>query len=1628
MSINRLEDIQRERDPNSARDNLKRSNEKKSIERDSGSLGVDSIERRDLSDISKEHEEIEKERKEREKERKERERMSEEGKIDVDVAKQRLQETEERQEVIDYMKSRDLVHMFRNVRDATTDELKDAWMGEGRYEGTNREMIERADIPGRVKGLGEFAKYTNLFANPLKREERDKFVENNPELTEEYLKTFEQTTVPFVRENWASGIPLSVVEKITGEQYTRDIEEIWEEAPVLTSMGTFAGSLYNFGVAHKLTGGVGPAVSESMGPGLKAVLGRAAPYLPRAANYASTFGLKGLVDESHKQFRDGEFKPGKIASETGKNAAIGSMLAGAHTLNTPAQQVLAAGGIRGAYSTTEKLLRKDQLDGKDLLDIGMDVGIGMFLTYLNADKRVKMQHQEVMYNMHHADLVSKVGEKQAHQIELVSLAHKIAKVQGHSSEAVLKMMKNDVMTGGNVDQAVIDKVFTDAGLNLKNITPQQLYQISPSINAEPDKIMVSELNKNSNPAIKQLKNSSSSTQNEVLSKVAKKVDSTFEPGSGQSLFENYFNTLVEISSQYFGQSEVDSKQVDSAIKDIQKRKRESGISEEELEEMSDNELSRFLFPEDEQMTRGEEISIGNREEGAPLNVKQKDTILEKTKEEARNTENEDSFIKRKKVYEYNFHQDETDGYKLYTKNEELAGFAASEEGRDTSLKYAASSNPASKEDVWSAVNEADIERDVDMDNVGVGVRDALAVEEVRRILKERGFDSVEFTEQTLGESHQAVAILSENQEMDESEIRGLWHEARAEEVMPSNPITNEIKREIDRLASDNNLIYQGDYSEPFYNLLKETTGKESLNDLTEDEAISFITQLDAVNEGDLKIRPDEVKGRKVISKSLENRIFNAIENRLNQGSLVEEQIGDIYRAAGLEDEEGSLLTPGYRSEDDFMTQEQGENLIKAIAVRSHALRDSNELKHSAQQDEEINDKVQELENKRRASDPEKYKDPNRLQSIRYYFQKLQQITGAPFYDIHETINEAKGRLSKERADKIENLKNVVPEFDKIMESDESLERVRKIIASKSDLKNAPDYPVDATESEVKMAKKIEEILSGYETKVRMAKFFNWYQGNHSIVDYDEYETEIQAAKEVYEEEGVEALRELLDTQEWGVIGSGYEPLSVAMPQVSSKKEMMSLDISDSNIRLRTDVDYKEQEDNIMKRLHSYMRQMDMLAEMQPLILSMKDIANENLDKLDNPEQVANSITKYLREVKGYSGSGGLIVSLVEKIYSQTSTVLIRLDPSKVVRNLAQNFALTTDKSTLVDPRNKSLSEEDKEYFERYVSQDHGEISDYFMSEKRPEAFGMGKLNAIADKLSFYSWSDNVNRSMAFWARKNQVDRALEDSENLDDIISKSDLERLAPEEQIYALKILARDGEQEFSRYLANVETREVNFRYASDERSPAEMGRDVKVLTNLMLFPRAYYERLSNAGKKVKDKKSTMKERSEAAKIIVSMIVGGLAVGGAYKKVFGKQRNPYNPVYVGNFSLGGLAIGSSNLVAETTTDMSQAITGDEDALIRVENNITRIPDMFIPFYRQAIATIEVGTDTRNIDKRSVRKLREIIDDEYERRMEHYDIERSEVESVQRILGGRGIDRMIDERDDSESQYKPFTP
>ena len=754
--------------------------------------------------------------------------------------------------------------------------------------------------------------------------------------------------------------------------------------------------------------------------------------------------------------------------------------------------------------------------------------------------------------------------------------------------------------------------------------------------------------------------------------------------------------------------------------------------------------------------------------------------------------------------------------------------------------------------------------------------------------------------------------------------------------------------------------------------------------------------------------------RKFLDDVAEAKTFADLDKAINRAN----RLTDASRAKGFrnwkESQTGRKQPPG------FKTINANDALETERAVIEEAVSRNPELK-----------KIRDELNVRSGTTevtfdgkPIKIGRGNELRSMRYYVLNLQKKLDAPLYDIWQRINMAHLTIRAKQQILIDKLDNSVPNFREITDDEKALKRIEDYIAAKNEMGDVKS-PTDITANEILLANELERQFESFRNDVRFAKFsdsYNRHNGNAERIQEDIPSAtlnEIQEAVSAYENKGTDALREYLDTQEWGVIKSGYDPRSIVKPKLFFHEPRITT-FAKGHIRTRTNVDYASEDRNIIQRYRSYTKQMMGLTDIEPLVGSFNQVFTEAATKLENVKQVSNVLSKGINEMKGYREDGGLIVHLVERLYAQVASAVF-WRPDLALRNKFQNYAFNPDYhiGLFLRPDNKFMSEERRNWFETFVSQQKGIEQDYLLYSQQPIK-GFGRLVKLAHKTSLYPWSDKSNRAEAFFVRMNRIDRALRQYRkdgNVQKLIDNSGLNEFEPRQQAEALELLARDvvdyriegmptvsGEEAFARYNGQQLVNNVHFLYDRAQRAPAEQGATGKTLGNILVFSRSWAERMLLQGNKINDPKVSAREKILAMRIIVGIVVAGMLAGMLYKRLTGKRGNPYNPLNILTWTPGGLIIGVTEDISNVIYLMIEAAQGNEYALSQLPSAISNTLDLTLPFYKNLVQTLDSLTGMANIDVIAMRKIRAMLDESYKVAGGSGKIDRTLLEALQHAL------------------------
>ena len=813
--------------------------------------------------------------------------------------------------------------------------------------------------------------------------------------------------------------------------------------------------------------------------------------------------------------------------------------------------------------------------------------------------------------------------------------------------------------------------------------------------------------------------------------------------------------------------------------------------------------------------------------------------------------------------------------------------------------------------------------------------------------------------------------------------------------------------------------------------LKDTFGVESSTLLTANQINKVVKDLKAMT-GESKakgstIRPESGKvGREEIILPEQEQHINKRMTKLRESGMTDPDLIHVYESAGLKPDHKI----GFQDTKNFTTRKQAERLSRELHLYEETIAPIRARELKTLKDPEVGPvyrKVQTVINDLRGG-----KAPSTALSMRFYVGRLEELTGGklPFLSLYEELITRRNQINTTIKDHYSRLAQVNGEAGAdalaiIMANPNSQQRISDHIASKSKHKKAPSSPRDITRAELNIANEMVKILDEYKWKVRAWQFYDWKFKGKEIPGYERYKEQIEIADRAYEEGGQEALFQTLKAQTWGVLKEGFEPHEI----VYNQQRSWSGGKVGKGARAPQEraYEYQIQDKELFLRFNSYLKRMERGTYLTPHIEAFYETYLRGQKEGVVPESAKADIEIFLRELQGINFIGGPVEKAVRMVYGQAMTSLIQANPAVAFRNLFQNMGFYPDRSDLVNPKNRAMTPKEMEFQEREVFQDSNiEIWMHTSEAFLNQVPGLRVLNTIAGKVKIYAWSDRLNRMWGFWAKKNTVERAMVSGKPLEQKLKDLKFKDMSNTQQKRALEVLSTEGVDAFGNYVAKATVEDVHFIYDRAQRSPAEVyPGSARILLNLALFPRAYAEKLVRSTQKVrtgiKGGKVTP-EGARALKSILSVMAGGYLVGEVYKMVTGRQDNPYSPINIISYEVGGLSVSSLTDASKFGTDILTAVMSQDPelkqmAMGRLTMTAPRLGDMFIPYYMLILNSMESVAGKTNMDRAALRTIREMVDKEYVMRRDAYDIERSWYEKWQHALFGAGIDRAIKQRE-----------
>lgn len=640
-------------------------------------------------------------------------------------------------------------------------------------------------------------------------------------------------------------------------------------------------------------------------------------------------------------------------------------------------------------------------------------------------------------------------------------------------------------------------------------------------------------------------------------------------------------------------------------------------------------------------------------------------------------------------------------------------------------------------------------------------------------------------------------------------------------------------------------------------------------------------------------------------------------------------------------------------------------------------------------------------------------------NIDYLMQYFEQDTGIPFLSLSQRIQQ---RASLSEIVKDLSLRRIStdPHFHSFIHDEKAWEKLTSIMEAR--YKGEPDPK--STDEELLCVDALQEVYDSFKPTARYLRVL--YKAGDTLESFkntfpdaveDGKESELVESLRLKEEGDLKALWVYLEPLDWGVIKFGYDPRKIADFSLrtgtnNSLRRARGRGILES----RTSEESPEEAliPSPFMRLESYVEDISIQALLSPeldRLHSMWKLIKNKYD-INSQRMMQTGLNNWQDRIQHRKLEFSKADMLIRKLWlQQMKAVFWRPDIS--IRNLFQGFVLGTDRLEVAKapfvPVPADIKIKNKLYFDTFSSQMGGVRKDIthtgstIWGYPNPMAL-LNPLNRLADKLTWYDWSDYIPRHNTFNAAYNKASAAttqyLKDG-NLKKWISKSGILHMRLPEKNYVLThfigqidkvfdtgvdgLHSLKGADMANYYVAQGVTNIVNFPMKRDLRGLMEMGVSGQTMWQLSVYPRGYAQRVVLQAEKIKqafNKDTTWEDARGGFNDLLKLFIFSGLVGAGWCAVTGKNKNPFDVIStLTGWQYGGMLVGTAtnffDLVRYISAYLNPATSSEERKTIanQLPTLITETGTM-IPFYTTVRDILEALTGIPDIDKQALRELR----------------------------------------------------
>ena len=369
---------------------------------------------------------------------------------------------------------------------------------------------------------------------------------------------------------------------------------------------------------------------------------------------------------------------------------------------------------------------------------------------------------------------------------------------------------------------------------------------------------------------------------------------------------------------------------------------------------------------------------------------------------------------------------------------------------------------------------------------------------------------------------------------------------------------------------------------------------------------------------------------------------------------------------------------------------------------------------------------------------------NPLVDTRIAMQDLQERTGIPMYDNHYTPLSYQARVANHASER--DLDRVMGKITEHELTGITEDMVANFVETGQN--------IELLSAQQKgLADRITAVFEEYRPKIKYVKMRRLIDG--TMEPNNREKKLVEEAAKIFRTKGPDALKNWVNTKDFGVIDDGYLPKSIVNPGSINSTQGDAFAVSNPHVKSRTgDVEIKDTR-RLMQRIYSYLKRVNADYYMYD---DLKDL-KQTLSQVEGgvPPKTMAGLSAWVNSMTGRGIPTAPAGRFFRAVRGQFFKTIFAADmPHKYVRNRLQNIAYLTHKYPVARVAQKRArlhkpTPKQTEFFDAHIDQLGQMLHGHFaLQEVQPTVPVLREIDKAATAVAkIYPLSDKQNRWLAF---------------------------------------------------------------------------------------------------------------------------------------------------------------------------------------------------------------------------------------------------------------------------------------